>query len=199
MREEFLYYIWENRLTEKDLKTTEGEAVEVVATGYRNTDSGPDFLEAKIHIGDKLWAGHVEIHVKSSDWNRHGHQTDKAYKNVILHVVYENDAQVNNIPTLALKGLFDERLFTQYQKLISSKNWIPCENSIHQVPVFTRLSWFDRMAVERMESKSGIITKILETNQFDWEDTLYKLLMRYFGLKVNNEAFEFLASIPNIL
>ena len=195
MREEFLYYLWENRLTDKDLKTTEGEAVEVVATGYRNTDSGPDFLEAKIQIGDKLWAGHVEIHVKSSDWNRHGHQTDKAYKNVILHVVYENDTHVNDIPTLELKGHFDETLFSQYQKLISSKNWIPCEKSIAKVPVFTRLSWLDRMAVERLESKSETVTKILETNQFDWEDALYKLLMRYFGLKVNNEAFEYLANI----
>ena len=195
MREEFLYYIWENRLTDKDLKTTEGEAVEVVATGYRNTDSGPDFLEAKIQIGDKLWAGHVEIHVKSSDWNRHGHQNDKSYKNVILHVVYENDLQVNDIPTLELKGHFDESLFAQYQKLIASKTWIPCEKSIAQVPVFTRLSWLDRMAVERLESKSGAVTKLLEDNQFDWEDALYKLLMRYFGLKVNNEAFEYLANI----
>ena len=195
MREEFLYYLWENRLTDKDLKTSEGEAIEVVATGYRNTDSGPDFLEAKIQIGDKLWAGHVEIHVKSSDWNRHGHQNDKAYQNVILHVVYENDLQVNNIPTLELKGHFDESLFAQYQKLISSKNWIPCEKNISHVPVFTRLSWLDRMAVERLESKSGTVTKILEANQFDWEDALYKLLMRYFGLKVNNEAFEYLANI----
>ena len=195
MKEEFLYYIWENRLTDKDLKSSEGESVEVVTTGYRNTNSGPDFLEAKIQIGDKLWAGHVEIHVKSSDWNRHGHQTDKAYKNVILHVVYENDVQVNAIPTLELKGHFDESLFTQYQKLISSKNWIPCEKSIAKVPVFTRLSWLDRMAVERLESKSDTVTKILEANQFDWEDALYKLLMRYLGLKVNNEAFEYLANI----
>ena len=195
MREEFLYYIWENRLTDKDLKTIEGESIDIVATGYRNTDSGPDFLEAKIQIGNKLWAGHVEIHVKSSDWNRHGHQTDKAYKNVILHVVYENDLQVNDIPTLELKGHFDGSLFAQYQKLIASKTWIPCERSISQVPVFTRLSWLDRMAVEHLESKSGNVTKILEANQFDWEDALYKLLMRYFGLKVNNEAFEYLANI----
>lgn len=195
MREEFLYYIWDNRLTDKDLKTSEGESVDIVATGYRNTDSGPDYLEAKIQIGDKLWAGHVEIHVKSSDWNRHGHQTDKAYNNVILHVVYENDAQVNDIPTLELKGHFNESLFAQYQKLIASKTWIPCEKNISQVPVFTRLSWLDRMAVERLESKSGTVTKILEANQFDWEDALYKLLMRYFGLKVNNEAFEYLANI----
>ena len=195
MREEFLYYIWENRLTNKDLKTTEGESIDIVATGYRNTDSGPDFLEAKIQIGNKLWAGHVEIHVKSSDWNRHGHQSDKAYKNVILHVVYENDQQVNDIPTLELKGHFDGSLFAQYQKLIASKTWIPCEKSISQVPVFTRLSWLDRMAVERLESKTGNVTKILEANQFDWEDALYKLLMRYFGLKVNNEAFEYLSNI----
>ena len=195
MKEEFLYFLWENRLTDNNLQTIEGEAVEVMTTGYRNTDSGPDFLEVKIQIGDKLWAGHVEIHVKSSDWNRHGHQSDKAYKNVILHVVYENDSQVNDLPTLELKGRFDEKLFSQYQSFISSKNWIPCAKSIDQVSPFTRLSWLDRMAVERLESKSETVSKILETNQFDWEDALYKLLMRYFGLKVNNEAFEYLGNI----
>ena len=195
MREEFLYYLWENHLIDKTLQTTEGEAVDIVATGYRNTNSGPDFLEARIQIGDKLWAGHVEIHVKSSDWNRHGHQTDKAYQNVILHVVYENDTKANDIPTLELEGHFDETLFANYQRFISSKNWIPCEKSIVKVPIFTRLSWLDRMAVERLESKSESVNKILEANQFDWEDALYKLLMRYFGLKVNNEAFETLANI----
>ena len=195
MKEEFLYYLWENRLIDNSLQTTEGEAIEVVATGYRNTDSGPDFLEAKIRIGDKLWAGHVEIHVKSSDWNRHGHQTDKAYQNVILHVVYENDTQVTDLPTLELKSHFDEALFTNYQRFITSKAWIPCANSIVQVPPFTRLSWLDRMAVERLESKSETVNKTLKTNQFDWEDSLYKLLMRYFGLKVNNEAFEHLSNI----
>ena len=195
MKEEFLYYLWENRLTDKNLQTTEGEVVAITTTGYRNTDSGPDFLEARIRIGDKLWAGHVELHVKSSDWNRHRHQTDKAYQNVILHVVYENDTKVNEIPTLELKGHFDESLFEQYEALLSSKSWIPCAKSISQVPVFTRLSWLDRMAVERLESKSGTVTKLLEANQYDWEDALYRLLMRYFGLKVNNEAFEYLANI----
>ena len=195
MREEFLYYLWENRLIDKDLKTAEGEPIDIVATGYRNTDSGPDYLEAKIQIGDKLWAGHVEIHVKSSDWNRHGHPSDKAYQNVVLHVVYENDAKVNDIPTLELKGHFNESLFAQYQTFISSKGWIPCEKSISDISPFTRLSWLDRMAVERLENKSENVAKILEANQFDWEDALYKLLMRYFGLKVNNDAFEYLASI----
>lgn len=195
MKEEFLYYLWENRLIDNALQTTEGERIDIVATGYRNTNSGPDFLEAKIQIGDKLWAGQVEIHVKASDWNRHNHQTDKAYQNVILHVVYENDTKVNDIPTLELKGHFDETLFANYQRFILSKGWIPCEKSISKVSPFTRLSWLDRMAVERLESRSENISKLLEANQFDWEDTLYKLMMRYFGLKVNNEPFEYLANI----
>ena len=195
MKEEFLYYIWENRLIDKGLQTTEGEAADIVATGYRNTDSGPDYKEAKIQIGDKLWAGHVEIHVKSSDWNRHGHQNDKAYQNVILHVVYDNDTKANDIPTLELKGRFDETLYVNYQRFISTKAWIPCENSIAQVPPFTRLSWLDRMAVERLESKADSVGKMLTATAFDWEETFYKLLMRYFGLKVNNEAFEYLANI----
>ena len=195
MKEEFLYYLWENRLIDRNLQTIEGEQVGVVETGYRNTDSGPDFLEARIRIGDKLWAGHVEIHVKSSDWNRHRHQTDRAYKNVILHVVYENDAKATDLPTLELKGHFNETLFVNYQGFISSKSWIPCANSITQVPLFTRLSWLDRMAVERLESKSETVNKILNDNQFDWEDALYQLLMRYIGLKVNNEAFETLSKM----
>jgi len=195
MREEFLYYLWENRLLQQPLQTIEGESVDVVTTGYRNTDSGPDFLEAKIKIADKLWAGHVEIHVKTSDWNRHHHESDKAYKNVILHVVYEHDTKVNDIPVLELKDCFDALLFTNYQRFVNSKNWIACEKSIAQVPPFTRLSWLDRMAVERLESKAETVNKTLENNQFDWEDALYKLMMRYIGLKVNNEAFETLASI----
>ena len=94
-----------------ELTTAEGEAIEIVNNGYRNTDSGPDFKEAKIRIGSTLWAGNVEIHVRTSDWNRHRHQYDKAYDNVILHVVYENDATVNDIPVLELKSHFDESLF----------------------------------------------------------------------------------------
>ena len=195
MKELFLYYLWGNRLLSNDLKTVDGNEVEVFNPGFRNLDSGPDFLEAKIKMDGKLWAGHVEIHVKTSDWNRHGHQYDKTYHNVVLHVVYEHDTRVNDIPVLELKGRFDDRLFNDYQRFVSAKSWIPCERSIGQVQAFTLVSWLDRMAIERLEQKSEKVTKMLKANQFDWEDTLYRLLMRYFGMKVNNEAFEYLANL----
>lgn len=195
MKEDFLYYLWNNKLIDGELFTTSGEPVTVFATGYRNDDSGPDFLEARIKIGDKTWAGHVEIHVKASDWKRHQHHIDKAYNNVILHVVYENDLATAIIPTLELKGHFDETLYEKYQDFITTKGWIPCERSLPDIPKLTLISWLDTVLVERLEQKAEATEKALQDNTFDWEDALYKLIMRYSGLKVNNEAFARLASI----
>ena len=195
MNERFLYYLWENRLINRKLSTVTGTPVEVVNPGFRNTDSGPDYLEAKIGLGEQLWAGHVEIHVRTSDWNRHGHQQDRAYRNVVLHVVYEHDTMVNDVPVVALKGQFDERLFDDYQRFVTAQRWIACERQLQQVPPFTRNTWLERMAVERLEEKSKNVARTLEAGKFDWEDTLYRLVLRYFGMKVNNEAFETLASL----
>lgn len=195
MKEDFLYYLWEGRILVGDLMTEEGLPVQIIDPGYRNTNSGPDFLEAKIRIGHQLWAGHVEIHVRTSDWLRHGHQNDKAFHNVVLHVVYEHDSLVNDIPVLALKGHFNSSLYEQYHDLVSTQRWIACERRLDEVPSLTRCTWLERMAIERLQEKTKMVDKLLKTNHFDWEDTLYRLMLRYFGMKVNNEAFETLSSL----
>jgi hypothetical protein len=90
--EDFLHYVWKFRLFDRlDLQTEDGEVLEIFSTGVHNTDSGPDFHNARIKIGETLWAGNVEVHLSASDWQKHGHTTDDAYNNVILHVVYNND------------------------------------------------------------------------------------------------------------
>ena len=178
-----------------ELKTASGLPVEIVNPGFRNTNAGPDFLETKIKIDGQLWAGHVEIHVRTSDWNRHGHQYDKSYRNVVLHVVYENDTCVNSIPVLELKGHFDPSLYDRYEKFLASRHWIACECQLQEVQEFTKNVWLERMSIERLEEKARNVSKLLNSNKFDWEDTLYKLLLRYFGMKVNNDAFETLASL----
>ena len=195
MKEMFLYYLWENRLITGTLSTVSGIPIEIVNPGFRNTDSGPDFLEARIRIGDQHWAGHVEIHVRTSDWLKHGHQHDKAYRNVVLHVVYEHDCMVNDIPVLALKGHFDAALYRHYQDLTHAQRWIACERQLDGVQPFAKSTWLERMAIERLQEKSSMVDKLLKANRFDWEDTLYRLLLRYFGMKVNNEAFETLATL----
>lgn len=195
MKEDFLYYLWENRLLTGTLTTSLGEPVEVINPGYRNNDSGPDFLEARVKVGGQLWAGHVEIHVKTSDWRRHGHQDDKAYRNVVLHVVYCHDEMVNDIPVMELKGHFDVALYHQYHELVNAQRWIACERQLHEVLPFTKNTWLERMAVERLQEKAQKVARLLTANKFDWEETLYRLLLRSFGMKVNNDAFETLASL----
>ena len=197
--EDFLHYIWTYKLfNTKELKTVQNENITIIKSGQHNTDAGPDFFNAQIKLDNTLWAGNVEIHINSSDWVKHHHETDKAYNNVILHVVYHHDIEIKNangntIPTLELKNLIDLKLILNYEQLISSKNWIPCSNQINTVDEFVINNWLERLVFERLERKSIEIEATLIKNKNDWEETFYQVLFKYFGLKVNAEPFLLLA------
>lgn len=195
MKEDFIYYLWENRLLHLDLTTTEGDEIVILSVGIRNLDSGADYNNARIKIGGTLWAGQVEIHVRSSDWYRHNHQDDNNYNNVILHVVYECDNKSPPIPTLEVKGKFDIGLLQNYETFLNSRKWIPCEDFIGGVHCFAINSWLDRMLVEHLEKECKDLDFRLKNNHDDWEQTFYQRFMRYFGLKVNNDAFEYLSRV----
>lgn len=195
MKEEFMYYLWENRLLHLDLKTTDNEEITILSVGIRNHDSGADFVNARIKIGDALWAGQVEIHVRASDWFKHNHHNDANYDSVILHVVYENDTDSLKIPTLEIKDKFDISIFHKYNWFFGSRNWIPCGEFVGGVQNFTLISWLDRMLVEHLENECKDLDFKLKNNHYDWEQAFYQRLMRYFGLKVNNDSFEYLSRI----
>ncbi|MCC8425601.1 DUF2851 family protein [Mucilaginibacter sp. UR6-11] len=206
--EDFLHYIWKFRLFERtDLQTTAGEAVEILATGTHNTDSGPDFGNARIKIGDTLWAGNVELHLSSSDWGKHNHSKDQAYYNVVLHVVYRDDEPViladgRQMPTLELKDRIPDDLYNRYHNLVyGNQTVIPCEASIGKLDEFTLRTWFTRILIERLEKKSAAVITALGLNRGDWEETFYQFLAANFGFKTNAVPFELLAkSLPqNIL
>lgn len=203
MTEEFLHYIWKYRLFDSyNLTTISGEKISVIKTGDHNTDSGPDFFDARIKIDKTLWAGNVEIHINSSSWKKHNHQEDNAYNNVILHVVYNDDAIAKNanglsIPTLILKDKFDKKLYQRYNEFLENKAWIPCENQIAEVDEFVKKNWLERLAAERLERKSKIILDDLKLYNNDWSEVFYIHLAKNFGLKINSEPFTLLAkSLP---
>jgi len=199
--EEFLQYVWENRLfIEENLKTVNGEPIEIINVGKRNTDSGPDFFNARIKIDDTIWVGNIEIHKNSSDWVRHNHQNDKAYNNVILHVAENCDQPIfrsngEEIPALLFR--YPEQLKTNYQKLLDAKTWISCQNQFHKIdPIILQLG-FNRLMIERLEDKTSEILSRLQANNNDWNATFYQMLARMFGFKVNSVPFEMLAkSLP---
>lgn len=204
MNEEFLYYLWKQQLFNlSNLTTCEGEPISILDVGFRNEDSGPDFFNAKIKIGQMLWVGNVEIHVNSSDWFKHKHQFDPVFDTVILHVVYEDDVPVTRldksiIPTLALVGRFSNEIWKKYEDLIKSpRNWIACERELMDVPTLIRQQWFDRVLTERLEKRAQQIQDILQRTNYNWEESFYRFLGRAYGFRVNNLPFQLLAeSIP---
>jgi hypothetical protein len=206
--EDFLHYVWKFRLFERaDLRTTEGEELEIFSAGQHNTHAGPDFQNARIRIGDTTWAGNAELHLSSSDWQRHGHTTDNAYDNVILHVVYNDDTPVTlangrRVPTLELKNRISADLYQRYHNLVfGNQTIIPCEASIGRVDPLTMQNWLTRVLVERLEKRAEAVDTALALNRGDWEETFYQYLAANFGFKTNALPFELLAkSLPqNIL
>lgn len=196
MQEDFLHHIWKfQKFSKTALKSDAGEIIEIVHQGSHNLHSGPDFFNAQIRIGDQLWVGNLEIHLKSSDWYAHHHEIDKAYDNVILHVVWEHDVEVYRkdntvIPTLILQNRVDAFALAKYQKLfLNKKQWIACEEDFPEVDDFLLENWMERLYFERLENKSNVILELLKASKNDWEAVLFKLLAKNFGLKNNNEAF----------
>ncbi len=198
MKEEFLHWLWKNRYFDaSQLYNDEAEAIEVLTPGEYNTDSGPDFFNTRLIISGTHWAGNTEIHLNSSDWFRHGHHTDHAYDNVILHLVYTKDAEAytasgRKLMTLELR--FDKNLWENYLVLVNNPGVIACSKFLYQVDPFYLHHWFCSLTVARLERKSGEIGQILSRTGNDWEETLYRLISRYFGFRVNTDPFEILAS-----
>jgi hypothetical protein len=196
MQEDFLHYIWKYKKFDfSNLKSTTNEPIVVTSVGQHNWNSGPDFFNAQLTIGQQLWAGNVEIHIKSSDWFLHNHEQDKAYDNVILHVVWEHDTEVfrkdnTAIPTLQLKDFINKAVLNNYEKLFSKKGkWINCENDFATVDDFVLNNWLERLYLERLERKSEVIQELLIETKNDWEAVFFVMLAKNFGLKVNGEAF----------
>ena len=201
MNEAFLQFIWKYELFQSDnLKTQDGQVVEVIRPGQQNSDAGPDFFNARIKIGETIWAGNVEIHQKASDWYRHKHDQDATYDNVVLHVVKDNDRQIKNtkgdfIPVVQL--VYPAHLEQNYHELLKSKQWIACADRFHEVDQLVLQIWFHGLMVERLQQKTGTIIRQLKQNNNDWNETFYQFLAKNFGFKTNAVPFEMLSrSVP---
>ena len=201
MKEDFLHFLWKNKLFEPTKPITpEGEHVDIVCVGRHNIHSGPDFFDSRLRIGKTLWAGNVEIHLKSSDWWRHGHQLDPQYNNTILHVVAENDMAVKNsagsvVPTIEIGWpLWIEY---NYKALMQQHDWVNCASQLNKIDPFRIRFFLNGLAIERLQQKISVIESLLDSSKGDWSETFYRLLARSFGFRQNGDPFERLArSLP---
>lgn len=197
--EDLLQFIWEQGLFEhRGLRTTDGRPVEVLQHGRIQRDSGPDLRDARVRIDGQLWAGTVEVHLRSSEWDAHGHQQDAAYENVVLHVVYEHDAAArtrsgHELPTLELLPRISTSSIALYHGLMRSRDFVPCANLLGSVDHLRIGPWLERILVERLERKTLEVERLYRELNDDAAETLYHMVARAFGMKVNAEAFGMLA------
>lgn len=199
--EQLLHYVWKHKLFPLgNLKTTDGLEVEVIDPGLHNRNSGPDFFNAKVKINGTLWVGNVEIHDKSSDWYLHGHDKDKAYDNVVLHVTGLPDRDVTNtqgqfIPQMQLD--IPDSVRENYEELLRTDQYPPCYRIIPDLPRLTIHSWMAALQTERLEQKTQAICRRAQRMNGSWEDAYFITLARNYGFGINGDAFEeWAAHIP---
>lgn len=195
--ERLLHYVWRHRLFPLgQLHTTSGETVEVIDPGLSNADAGPDFFNAKVRIGDTVWVGNVEIHLRSSDWVRHGHHTDAAYDSIILHVAETVDADIvtsdGKLPP-QLQLPIPDSLRADYATLCRTEDYPRCWPVISKLSRLTTHSWLSALLAERLLARASMVTERLRQTGGDWERAFFITLARNFGFGINGEAFEYWA------
>lgn len=199
INEELLQFIWRHKLLKPvPLISRAGNTITVLSPGELNPDAGPDFFNAKIRLNDLTLAGNVEIHVRTSDWLKHGHQDDRSYDGLILHAVYEHDTDLdqntaNSVEILELKDLIDGKTLKAYDQLCETKEKLPCADQLNKIPELKFISWTERMTVERLEEKVKRLENYFRSYAGDYTQTFYTSLLRNFGFKVNALPFELLA------
>ena len=194
-----MQYVWHHRLwLAGELRTVDGEPVAVVDVGQLNRDAGPDFFNSKVRIGDRFWCGNVEMHVRASDWYRHGHQDNRAYDSVILHVVEENDCRITRpdgqiVPQIVLPTARD--FAARYGQFVNnSANQLACAADVASLPPVMVRSWLDSLAFERLYEKADAVNDRLERCNGAWEQATFITLARAMGAGSNGDAFERVAS-----
>lgn len=189
-----LHYAWKHRLFPlAPLTTMDGQLVEVIDPGMENRNDGPDFFNAKVKIGGTLWVGNVEIHVNASDWYQHGHDTDKRYDSVVLHVAATVDREVRRtdgtpIPQMALQ--MPQHIVNNYRELLAADRYPPCYRIIPELSNLTIHSWMSSLLYERLDQRAELITARYEAHDKNWDDALFCTLARNFGFGTNGEAFD---------
>ena len=204
MKESLLQWIWQYQyFNALDLQTTDNVPLQVLSAGQPNVHQGPDFLDARIKIGDTYWAGTIELHVAASGWEKHAHRQDKNYQNVILHVVWVNDTErpalsgEREVPTLILEHRVSKWLLRQYEAWMKSRDLVPCQQQLKEVDEKIWEDWKTRLAEQRLQRKTGVIAADLKVNHQHWEETCWWLMAKTFGGPVNGVAFEMIArSLP---
>jgi hypothetical protein len=191
-----LLRLWEGqRFPRRALVTVDGRPLRVVFRGQRGRGPGPDFRGAIIATPEGLLQGDVELHVRTSDFRRHGHHNDPAYGGVVLHVVlfHDEDGETRlpgggRAPVLALGG---PRLAAWLEQ---APRWgEPCRSAVERLGLERVARTLERLGGMRFRQKAAALRKRLAAGE-PLEEALWSGLLEGLGYGGEREAFRRLAA-----
>lgn len=191
--------VWRYRLWGTGcLKTSQGKDIQILEAGKLNTGPGPDFSDARIRVGDKIWVGAVEIHRRASDWHRHGHDGDPAYDNVVLHVVGMDDCRIHRADgaeILQTVMRIDDGFADMFNGLLVSSDYVlpMCGRSLGNVASIFKTDWLTALAFERMQRKAADIMARIGAEGGNKLQAVFITLARGLGFGINADNMERMA------
>ncbi len=206
--ERLVQCIWyDQRLKSGSLETTDGRPVRILSPGWWNLEAGPDFRHATVHIGDEPErTGDVEIHLRADDWGHHGHERDRRFNDVILHVVLWEAGSTHVPRTHAgqiipqvviqhqldapLEQLYDDIDLDAYPHNVGNHHG-QCAHVLRGVPDTSLGALFDAAGEERFTAKVRRFLRWI--HRAGAEQAFYEGWMEALGYKGNKTAFRTLA------
>ncbi len=202
--EHLIYQLWEqNYFSSIPLKTIDGQKVDIISTGIKNEDAGPDFKGITIKINETIYYGDLEIHRAPEDWYQHSHHADPSYNNVIMHLVIgpekfkEPAIRLNRHPVAAQVFVDipeDQFSYLTRKYRLSLPDLIEqsiCNLQSNENDV--KLAVIDYFNRQRFQAKADRFAEQRQT--YSWNQILYIGIMEALGYSKNQIPFRKLAQL----
>lgn len=181
----------------KNFVSTTGDKVEVVQFGTWNREAGPDFKDAAVSLnGCEPGRGCIEIDLVDRSWETHGHSTNPAFDQTVLHVfVDQSDREFftrtisnRNVPQVRIDPATLPEAFSANVPLARPGR---CQGPLKDLPEQQIRSVLRAAAQFRLDKKALRIRTKLE--QHGRDEVLFQEIAAAFGYKENKLPFTVIA------
>ena len=181
----------------KNFVSTTGDKIKVVQFGIWNREAGADFKDAAICInGGDPRRGSIEIDLVDRSWETHGHSTNAAFDQTVLHVFVEQSDREFFTRTISNRNVPQVRIDPATLPEAFSAN-VPlarpgrCQAPLKDLPEEKIRSVLAAAAQFRLDKKAVRLRAKIE--QHDRDEALFQELAATLGYKENKLPFTVIA------
>jgi hypothetical protein len=181
----------------KHFVTPAGDKIDIAQFGTWNREAGPDFRDAAIQVnGSEPIRGCIEIDLVDRNWETHGHATNPAFEETVLHVfIDKSDREFftrtksnRNVPQVRIDPAVLPEAFSANIPLARPGR---CQAPLKDLPEERVRSVLDAAAQFRLGKKAARIQNKIDNHGRD--EALFQELATALGYKQNKLPFTLLA------